>query len=280
MLIHIAGYRFFSLENPEKLREPLLKFCRERDLKGSLLLAPEGVNLYLSGPQSNIREIQNYLHEQLKFPEIIYKETHSKKHAYSKMLVKVRNEIVTMGFPEIQAETQAAPTVDPKTFENWLNDKKEMFVLDTRNDYEVELGKFRTATHLDVEDFREFAEKAADIPDSIRNTPVVMYCTGGIRCEKASARLIHQLGFKEVYQLKGGILNYFRECGDSHWEGECFVFDYRVGLNGKLEETDTEMCFACQWPVTAGKKKQGPYKTGEYCPKCHGQKNQMAGKAE
>ena len=227
----IAGYKFFDLKNPEEIRLPLRKFCRDLGMKGTILLSREGLNSYLSGTPEAIDQYLHHLHAELKVPEMEYKNSISHFQPFTRMLVKVKKEIITMGFPEILPHEFTGPRISPETFKDWLDRNKEMMVLDTRNDYEIGFGKFKNARDLNSTTFKDFAQKAAEMPDEIKQKPVVMYCTGGIRCEKASALFLKKYNFKEVYQLDGGILNYFNQVGSDHFEGKCFVFDNRIAVD-------------------------------------------------
>ncbi|MBN8554351.1 MAG: sulfurtransferase [Deltaproteobacteria bacterium] len=227
----IAGYKFFDLKNAAEIRFPLRKFCRDLGMRGTILLSHEGVNSYLSGTHEAISKYLHHIHEELKFPRMDYKESVSHFQPFTRMLVKVKKEIITMGFTDILPHEFTSPRISPETFKNWLDQNKEMTVLDTRNEYEIDFGKFKSAKDLKARSFKDFAKKAAEIPEEMKEKPVVMYCTGGIRCEKASALFLKKYNFKEVYQLDGGILNYFNQIGSDHFEGKCFVFDNRIAVD-------------------------------------------------
>lgn len=264
----IAGYKFFSLENPLAIRFPLRDLCKDLGLKGTILLSKEGVNSFLSGPSDSIETFKIQAVEKFGLPPMLYKESFSWRQPFKRMLVKVKKEIISMGFQDINPSEFTGPSLSPTDFRNWLDEKKEMTVLDTRNYYEVKLGKFKNAVDLNVRSFREFARKAADLPDEMKKKPLVMYCTGGIRCEKASALLLKKYGFKEVYQLDGGILNYFKDEGDKYFEGECMVFDHRVGIKGDAEATESSQCFMCDTKLSFEEIKSADYIPFKYCPHC------------
>jgi UPF0176 protein len=178
--------------------------------------------------------------------------------------VKLKQEIITMGRPEIRPEMGRAPSISPQDFKQWLDEKKEITVLDTRNDYEVRFGTFENAKHFQLDDFGQFPEYANHIsPDK----PVVMFCTGGVRCEKAALHLLNE-GVAEVYQLDGGILNYFSEVGGEHYQGECFVFDQRISVDDKLCETGSVQCASCQGPVTKEEQASTQFISDATCPTC------------
>lgn len=231
--VNISGYKFSNLTNLEDLQAQLKANCLSLDMKGSILLSAEGINAFLCGKRESIDSFYRFLSKK-NIPCIEFKESLSQDCPFDRMLVKIKPEIIPMGIPEISPFCQPAPTLSPQTFKYWQDQGKEMVILDTRNDYEVQLGKFKNAIDLNIHHFRTFPKAANFLPEEYKNKTIVTYCTGGIRCEKAAPYLIKQ-GFKDVYQLEGGILNYFEQCGDEHFEGECFVFDKRTALNSKLE---------------------------------------------
>lgn len=263
--INISGYQFINLADLESLQKDLSAFCRSLDLKGTILLGCEGINSFLSGTREQIDAYYRLLPE-FGF-NITYKESSSASSPFNKMLVKIKREIVTMGSDEVDPVNQPAPRVSAQLFKQWLAEDKPMILLDTRNEYEVRIGKFKNAIDLTIRHFREFPEAIQKLPEEYKNIPVVTYCTGGIRCEKAAPLMIKH-GFKEVYQLDGGILKYLEECGNTFYEGECFVFDKRIAVDDKLEKTPTLQCIACREPVTADEQRSSYYLEGEHCPNC------------
>ena len=182
------------------------------------------------------------------------------------MLVRLKNEIISLGMDEIKPAERKGQYIQPKEFKKWLDEGKEVVILDTRNDYELRVGTFENAIDLDIKSFREFPEATKKLEQD-KSTPVVMFCTGGIRCEKASVVMENQ-GWENVYQIKGGILGYFKECEGAHWNGDCFVFDKRVSVNPKLEETDHVLCFECRNPLSVEEQKSEDYVIEQYCPYC------------
>lgn len=240
--INISGYQFIKLDNLEKLQKELQAFCGSLTLKGTILLGQEGINSFLSGSREKIDAYYK------KLPDfgfsIRYKESPSSYSPFSKMLVKIKHEIVTLGREDVNPICQSAPRISSCTFYQWLNDNKPMIILDTRNDYEVNIGKFKNAIHLNIQTFREFPEAIKTLPEEYKSLPIVIYCTGGIRCEKAAPFMLSQ-GFKEVYQLDGGILQYFEDYQNAHYEGECFVFDKRIAVDEALRETTEKYCPSC-----------------------------------
>ncbi len=262
----LNGYRFFDWDQPELIRFPLRTFCRDLKLVGTILLSREGINVSVSGTAMAVEEFRSALVHKFQVPVITYKEYDTERLAWKKMLVKMKKEIITMGFPDIRPAEFTGPTLSPVEFKKWLSENREMTVLDTRNDYEVRLGKFKSAVDLHATSFTDFAKRAAHLPEEIKQKPVVMYCTGGIRCEKASALFLKHYGFKEVYQLEGGILQYFKDVGQDHYEGECLVFDRRVGLSG--EELEYRRCFKCDRELTVEDIEHPAYEPFESCPSC------------
>lgn len=230
-ILNIAGYKFITLENLPELRIVLLNKCKELSLKGTILLSPEGINISLAGELANISAFKTYLWADSNFNDITFRESYSTMPPFKRLKVKLKKEIITLRRPEICPEIERAPAISPQQFKQWLDEGRKLTILDTRNTYEVEFGTFEGATKLNIEDFCEFP-KAVENLDA--DKPVVMFCTGGVRCEKAGIHLLNK-GFSEVYQLDGGILNYFALMGGAHYDGACFVFDERVALKPDLQ---------------------------------------------
>jgi predicted sulfurtransferase len=183
------------------------------------------------------------------------------------MNVRLKNEIISMGMEDVKPSEFTGEVIEPTEFKQWLDEGKAVTVLDTRNDYEIRLGTFSKALELDLSSFRAFPAAVEELPEDLKDTPVVMFCTGGIRCEKASVVML-EAGFKDVRQLKGGILGYFEEVGGAHWEGDCFVFDHRVALTPELKESDAVQCFACREPLTVEEQQSPSYVVEVSCPYC------------
>ncbi len=266
-IVNIAGYKFISMSEEEikKLRPILKDKALEYQLKGTIILSMEGIKVELAGTRECIEHYKSYLENWQKFTGIAYKESISDHQPFSCMLVRLKKEIISMGRPEIQPGQKTAPHLSPEEFKKWYEQGRDMIVLDTRNDYEIELGTFENAIDLNLETFRAFPDVVEMLPDEMKEKPVIAFCTGGIRCEKAAEFMLDK-GFKEVYQLEGGILNYFKQCGGDHYTGECFVFDKRVALDANLQETNTMQCFKCRNPVSV--KNQN---LNLECPHCHEQ---------
>ncbi len=232
-ILNIAGYKFIELQSLEELQQTLLAQCTNLGLKGTILLSQEGLNINLAGTEDSIALFK----KELPFKDITFRESTSDILPFKRLKVKIKKEIITMGNPAIRPEKNRAPLISPKELKQWLDNKRDIILLDTRNAFEVEAGKFKDAVHLSLKHFTEFPEAAKSLP---YEKPIVTYCTGGIRCEKGALQLIKD-GFKEVYQLEGGILNYFKEVGGAHYEGECFVFDERITLDTQLSEKGTRL---------------------------------------
>lgn len=266
-IINIAAYRFVSIDDLPSLRHALKDKCLSLELKGTILLAPEGINLFLAGTRDNIQVFIDDLTSDKRFAGMEFKESPSSHKPFNRMLVKLKKEIIPMGLPEISPTTNPAPNLSAETLRSWLDEGKEVVLLDTRNDYEVSLGTFKNAVHLDIETFREFPEKVKELLPEYKDKVIVSFCTGGIRCEKAAPAMLNA-GFKNVYQLQGGILKYFEEVGGDYYDGDCFVFDRRVALNPQLEEAGVAQCFNCMSPVTIEEQKSTAYVPEVSCPKC------------
>lgn len=230
-ILNIAAYKFITLDNLPELRATLLDTCEKLQLKGTILLSPEGINLNLAGTFDDIQGFKAHLATYSQFSDLEFKDSYSESKPFKRLKVKLKKEIITFRHPEICPEAERAPAISPQEFKQWLDQGRKLTILDTRNDYETDLGAFANAVKLDIKDFCEFSDATENLPT---DQPVVMYCTGGVRCEKAGIHLLNK-GFKEVYQLEGGILNYFALEGGAHYEGTCFVFDERIALDPHLQ---------------------------------------------
>ncbi len=264
--VNIAGYRFIDLSDRDELRAPFLEICLELELKGTVLLSPNGINFFVAGTHEAIEQYVSFLEEDERFQGISLHISYSEYQPFKRMLVRLKNEIISLGMDEIKPAERKGQYIQPKEFKKWLDEGKEVMILDTRNDYELRVGTFENAIDLDIKSFREFPEATKKLEQD-KTTPVVMFCTGGIRCEKASVVMENQ-GWENVYQIKGGILGYFKECGGAHWNGDCFVFDKRVSVNSELEESDHVLCFECRNPLSVEEQKSEDYVIEQYCPYC------------
>jgi RluA family pseudouridine synthase len=267
-IINIAAYAFAPLENLGVLREGLLRKCRGWGLKGTILLSPEGINLFVAGSREAIDLLVADVRAIPGLRDIPVKFSESDHQPFTRMLVRIKKEIIAFGIEGIDPGRAPSPKLSPLQLKRWLDEGRPVTLLDTRNEYEVKLGTFRNAMALGIDHFRDFPAAVATLPETMKRQPIVMFCTGGIRCEKAGPYMQRE-GFEQVYQLEGGILKYFEDVGGAHYEGECFVFDQRVGLGPDLGETKSEVCFACLAPLSATDLADARYERGVSCPACH-----------
>ena len=235
-ILNIAAYRFVCLDGLPQLRDGIRAQCKSLGLKGTVLIAGEGVNLFLAGAAPKIESFLDALRADARFSAIEVKRSWSATQPFKRLLVKIKREIVSMRRPEIDPLRAPAPRLAPQELKRWLDQGRDFVLLDTRNQFEVDLGSFERTLALGLKSFSDFPRATAALAEELKNRPVVTFCTGGIRCEKAAPWLISQ-GFRQVYQLDGGILNYFEQCGSAHFRGECFVFDERVALDPALRAT-------------------------------------------
>jgi UPF0176 protein len=229
-VLNIAFYKFTKLAELAELRKALILRCRTLELKGTILLSEEGINASLAGGEASVRQFVRELEADYGVGSLEIKESWSEKVPFLKMFVKLKKEIIPMGRPDVSPAEFTAPRLSPQELKKWLDQGKDVVLIDTRNEYEIDHGTFSGTRSLGLKHFREFGEKLASVPEEIKRKPVVMFCTGGIRCEKASALALKE-EFKEVYQLDGGILRYLEEVGQDHYLGKCFVFDERVAID-------------------------------------------------
>ena len=264
-----ALYRFVRLDDYESMREPLLNFCTERGVKGTLLLANEGVNGTISGGKTAIAYVLSYLRSDERLTDLDCKFSYHEERPFLRMKVKLKREIVTMGLAGVDPNQSVGRYASPEEW-NELVDDPECLVIDTRNDYEVEIGSFRGAINPGTKSFRDFPAWVDENLDPQKHKKVAMFCTGGIRCEKSTSLLVSK-GFDDVWHLKGGILNYLEQTPEAstRWEGECFVFDSRVAVNHQLEKGQYDQCFACRFPLDDAQKESPQYVPGVSCPRCH-----------
>ncbi len=263
-----AMYKFVTLNNYIDLKAPLLDFMASHNVRGTLLLANEGINGTVAGSRKGIDALLNYLRSDERLAELSYKESFTQEMPFLRTRVKLKKEIVTMGVEGIDPKHVVGTYVKPKDWNALISDP-DVILVDTRNDYEVQVGTFKNALNPDTESFREFPQYVKDNLDPNKNKKVAMYCTGGIRCEKSTAYLKEQ-GFEEVYHLEGGILKYLEEVPEEEtlWEGECFVFDERVTVNHQLEKGIYDQCNACRMPITEEDQQSEHYQHGVSCPHC------------
>jgi len=275
MYVNIAAYKFITLDNLDEMRPQYLALCTELGLKGTVLLTPEGINMFVSGTREAIDQYLAWVRGDARLADLEVKESLSTDQSHRRMLVRIKKEIITMRMPLIKPELGRAPSVEAKTLKRWLDQGhddagKPVVMVDTRNDFEVDVGTFDGTVDYRIKKFTEFPEVIAAHKDDFAGKTVVTFCTGGIRCEKAAIHM-QNIGYDNVYQLEGGILKYFEDVGGDHYTGDCFVFDYRTALNPKLEPTETVQCFACRAVVTPRQQLAPSYVVGKSCPHCAGQ---------
>ncbi|HQQ73979.1 MAG TPA: rhodanese-related sulfurtransferase [Pseudomonadales bacterium] len=268
-----ALYRFVTLDDYESLQKPLQDFLHQHNIKGTLLLAREGINGTVSGSAASIKALLAYFDNDPRLAGLDVKFSYDDSQPFYRAKVKLKKEIVTMGVEGIDPKQIVGTYVDPKDW-NALISSPDVLLVDTRNDYEVQIGTFKNALNPHTTSFREFPAYVQEHLDPAKHKKVAMFCTGGIRCEKSTAYLKEQ-GFDEVYHLHGGILKYLEEipAQDSLWEGECFVFDNRVSVNHALEKGSYDQCHACRMPITEEDKQHTHYQQGISCHHCYGQKD-------
>lgn len=267
-IVVCALYKFVTLDDFEDIKPPLLDFMLKHEVRGTLLLAKEGINGTVSGTRSAIDALLDYLKQEPRFANIGYKESFTDEQPFLRTRVKLKKEIVTMGVDGIDPNHIVGTYVKPEDWNALISDP-EVVLVDTRNDYEYQVGTFKDAINPDTESFREFPDYVKQNLDPKKHKKVAMFCTGGIRCEKSTAYMKEQ-GFEEVYHLEGGILKYLEDVPkeDTLWEGECFVFDERVTVNHDLEKGQYEQCNACRMPITEDDMQSEKYVHGVSCPHC------------
>ena len=265
-VIVVALYKFVKLPDYGEIQQSLLSICEAQGIKGTILLAEEGINGTIAGSRQGIDAVIDFLHSDSRFKDLEYKESTAESPPFQRMKVRLKKEIVTLGLSEVNPSEQVGTYVNPKDW-NEIISNPEVTVIDTRNDYEVSIGTFQRAENPQTESFREFPEYAVENLNPNKNKKVAMFCTGGIRCEKATSYLISQ-GFEEVYHLKGGNLKYLEEVPkeESLWSGECFVFDERVAVVHGLEPGSYDMCPSCGHPISDTDKASPKYESGITCP--------------
>lgn len=263
-----ALYRFVEIGAPENMREPLLDLMREHRIKGTLLLATEGINGTVAGSRAAIDALLAWLKKDPCFVDLAHKESYTDEMPFLRAKVKLKKEIVTLGVDGIDPANAAGTYVKASDWNALIADP-DVTLIDTRNDYEVEVGTFSNAINPGTKSFREFPRYVAENLDPAEHKKIAMFCTGGIRCEKSTAYLKTQ-GFEHVYHLQGGILKYLEEvpAEESRWQGECFVFDERVTVDQELKKGRYAQCNACRTPISEDDRKSPHYIQGVSCPHC------------
>ena len=268
-----ALYKFVHLPDFRDMRVPLLDHCEAQGVKGTLLLAEEGINGTIAGTAEGVRAVLDYLRADQRLADLEHKESWAPEMPFYRMKVKLKREIVTMGIPNVNAQTMAGTYVKPEEWNELISDP-DVVLIDTRNDYEYQIGTFEGAINPETRSFTEFPDwieaqrREGGVLHGKRK--VAMFCTGGIRCEKSTAYM-RSLGYDEVYHLQGGILKYLESMPEegSRWKGDCFVFDERVSVRHGLEPGDYEFCRACRLPLSAEDKASVHFVEGVSCPHCH-----------
>ncbi|PIE45061.1 MAG: hypothetical protein CSA45_04670 [Gammaproteobacteria bacterium] len=264
-----ALYKFAAFPDFESWRERIHQTLVDNDVKGTLLIAHEGINGTIAGPQAGINRVLAYLRSIPAIGEFDYKLSYSEKMPFYRTKVKLKKEIVTMGVTDIDPRKDVGQYVEPEDWNNLISDP-DVILIDTRNEYEYQVGTFKRAINPHTDAFRQFPQYVAENLDKNKHKKVAMFCTGGIRCEKSTAYLKQQ-GFENVYHLHGGILQYFEDVKteESLWDGECFVFDNRVTVDQELQPGTYDQCYACRMPITEEEKRSKYYVEGESCPHCY-----------
>lgn len=269
MITVTALYKFVSLQDLPELKTKIYRACVDHNIKGTLLLAHEGINGTIAGTHQDIEDILIFLKSLPGLGDLEHKESHAEDMPFYRMKVRLKKEIVTIGLPDVDPNDVVGTYVDPQDWNDIISDP-DTITIDTRNDYEVAIGTFKGAVDPDTKSFRDFPEYVEKNLDPKKNKKVAMFCTGGIRCEKASSYM-KKLGFEDVYHLKGGILKYLETIPkeQSLWEGDCFVFDQRVSVKHGLELGKFDQCHACRRPISEQNKQNEYYMEGVSCLHCH-----------
>ena len=265
--LNIAAYKFVALDQLPQRRKLLKAACDAAELRGTILLSREGINLFIAGLETPLRQFLASLTSDPALHGLEVKESWSDYQPFNRMLVRLKREIISMGMDEIQPARKTSPKLAATELKRWLDEGREVTLLDVRNDYEVGVGTFTGAKAIGIDHFRHFPAAVKTLPADLKEKPIVMFCTGGIRCEKAGP-FMEEAGFEHVYQLDGGILKYFEECGGSHYDGDCFVFDKRVALAPDLKESGLGMCYVCQAILSPEDQASPLYVAEKSCPHC------------
>jgi UPF0176 protein len=266
-----AFYKFTEIEDLTTLQESIESCCIENDVRGIVLLASEGINSTIAGPRNGVLAVLEFLRKDPRFDGLTWKESIAKEQPFRKLRVRLKKEIVTMGVPGIDPERLVGTYIKPEDWNDLISDP-DVIVVDTRNDYEVEIGTFKDAVNPDITSFGELPEWIKNNIDIQTQPRVAMFCTGGIRCEKSTA-LLKEAGVKDVFHLEGGILKYLELIPEdrSLWDGQCFVFDERVSVGHGLEVGEYELCRGCRYPICEEDKSSSLFREGISCPRCHDQ---------
>jgi len=267
-IVVAAFYKFAKLPDFQQLQAPFLEFCISVNINGTILLAAEGINGTVAGSRISIDSLISFLKAEPRLHDIDHKESFTDEPPFDRMKVKLKKEIVPLGVSTVDPNELVGTYVSPEEWNELISDP-EVVIVDTRNDYEVDIGTFKGAIDPKTKRFRDFPAFVSDTLDPSIHKKVAMFCTGGIRCEKASSYMLQQ-GFKEVFHLKGGILKYLEKipADKSLWDGECFVFDQRIAVGNGLVVGDHEQCYACRHPVSPQDRESSKFRLGVSCPYC------------
>ncbi|MCG8585911.1 MAG: sulfurtransferase [Pirellulales bacterium] len=266
--VNIAAYHFAELACLPELRVELRNLCNSWSLRGTILLAPEGINMFVAGSREGVDALLERVRQIPGLAEIVVKSSFSSEQPFNRMLVKIKREIIAFGVEGIEPAKYTSPRITAQTLKEWLDEGRPVTLLDTRNNFELEAGTFANAVAIGVDEFRDFPRAVDRLPEEMKEQTIVTFCTGGIRCEKAAPYMQRQ-GFNDVYQLDGGILKYLEECGNEHYEGECFVFDKRVAVDADLKESELRQCFVCRALLSPAELASEKYVEGVSCPQCY-----------
>lgn len=279
MIIVAALYQFKSFPNFKEERQKILDLCTKNNVKGSLLIGLEGINGTISGTREGIDAVKDYLMNTLKFDTLEYKESLAPTYPFYRMKVKLKKEIVTLGVDGVDPNKEKGTYLDPKEWNELISDPNTV-IIDTRNDYEFRVGRFKNSIDPDIKKFTDFPKFVEEHKNEWKGKKVAMFCTGGIRCEKSTAHA-KLVGIDDVYHLKGGILKYLEEIPENEnlWEGDCYVFDHRIAVGHGLKLTEYTSCGACREPLSKEDRNSPHYELGVSCPYCHGKRTEKQLKA-
>lgn len=268
---NIAYYKFVSIEDPKACQQMIQDWCKPLGLRGTVILAREGINSCLAGTPKAIESFISLMRQDARFADIDFKKSESDTTPFRKMIVKIKAEIIPMGIETIQPAVRTGSYITPQELHTWFREKRSFILLDTRNQYEVELGTFRDAVNPGIDVFRQLPDWLRENFQEHKDKTIVTFCTGGIRCEKATA-FMQQEGFQHVYQIQGGILKYLEETAalgdDNHYDGDCFVFDHRVAVDKNLQKAPYKLCFNCWHTLTPPDMLHPHYKADTHCHFC------------
>lgn len=267
-IANITGYKFIYIQNKKELQEEILNISTNLKLKGTVLISDKGLNFSIAGKEVDIQKFKHFIKKDHRFTDMDIKSTENNYQPFRKMLVRIKKEIISMGVDDINPAEFTGEKISPKDVSKKIDMGEDIILLDTRNEYEVRLGTFKNAIDLNLDSFRDFPDQIENFNKNLKDKEIIMFCTGGVRCEKASALMLKN-GFQNVKQIDGGVINYFKETGGKHWNGDCFVFDDRVALDKQLIETDYVLCFRCREPLNKDELGSEQYKIDEYCPYCY-----------